>query len=949
MNHETENNMISKLETPMKTNSKRHLPGHPSRTGRAALAVLAIFALCLGFLRTAQAATVTNLFEGFEGSFPSDNGWTVGDANATGTNAWWDDVNNTIGTVPSHSGSWKGYSAGVGFAGTAAAPLYQPYMDSYMRRTLDLRTNCSPFLNFWYRTPGIETCCDHLVVSVGGTVVFSNATATANWNLVSVNLSAWGLGQPTLEFLFHSDFSGQFEGVYLDDIQVTSTPATATIFANVVWGSQQDTDGDGCLTATNNTFRLIWDPDISCAGTNTMSVFEKIYRRTCGAGAWTLYHTTADHIITGTSGSDQQYLDIPATAGCACYDYAIEVYRTGQVTPDAFRDPSSNPILGGHREELLSQETATIFSAYFSNQLDRDGDGCWAATNDFFRIIYDVDVVGGSGILNVFEKVYYRQCGAGSWTFYTTTPNHAITNGIGGDSFYVDIGASPSCACYDYRIETYRVGQTNFDFAMDSSINANLAGHKEEYSSQDWPTVKIFNAYWSNQSDTDGDGCWTAPNDTFRLVYDPDLTNCELYTVTAYEKVYSRPTGNTNWTLYTTTANHLITNCLGSDSVYVDLPAHDACSQYDYKIELYRLGHPTPDFVADPSNFPALSAHKEELQREEKANFFTAYWAYQQDSDGDGCWASTNNTFRLVYDPDVVGCYGSLTVFEKVYYQTCGSGNWNLSTTTTNHVISGCPVDLNYVDIPAASGCACYNYMIEIYRAGQLVPDQTLSPTNYAPVLANHREELYLQDECSLATATVFDAWWSYQVDTDGDSCWEPTAPSGYHLNWDPDVSLGGICTLSVYEKVYLRQCGSAIWSLFTTNASHTITGLSIADQQFITMPAGPSCACYEYKIEVYRTGQVAPDYTRDPTNDLDLANHHEEALGPRPPLTITRAGNNVVISWPVTFTGFTLQSASALPPGTWSPVGPAPVIVGSQWNVTNAIGSKTYYRLVNP
>jgi len=294
-----------------------------------------------------------------------------------------------------------------------------------------------------------------------------------------------------------------------------------------------------------------------------------------------------------------------------------------------------------------------------------------------------------------------------------------------------------------------------------------------------------------------------------------------------------------------------------------------------------------------------------------------------------------------------VGCSGTLTVFEKVYLQLCGGTTWSLYTTTANHVINGCAIDANYVDIPAGSGCSCYNYMIEVYRVGQNVPDFTLDPTNYPSVLANHNEELYLQDECSLATATIYDAWWTYQVDTDGDGCWEAPASTGYHLNWDPDVSVGGTCTLSVFEKVYIRQCGSASWSLWNTTASHVITGLSIANQQYIDMPAGLDCTCFEYKIEVYRTGQVTPDYTRDPTNDLDLANHREEALN-RPPLTITRAGSNVVLCWPTNFIGFTLQSASALPPVTWGGVAPPPVIVGNQYMVTNTIGSSSkFYHLI--
>jgi hypothetical protein len=125
MNEQPDNAMISKWEMAMKTNHKRFLAG---RSGRAALAVFTMIAMCFGLMRTALADTL--LFEGFEGLFPSDNGWTVGDSNATGTPAYWDDVLNTFGTAGTHSGSWKGYCAGSGFAGTTAAPLYQTYMDA---------------------------------------------------------------------------------------------------------------------------------------------------------------------------------------------------------------------------------------------------------------------------------------------------------------------------------------------------------------------------------------------------------------------------------------------------------------------------------------------------------------------------------------------------------------------------------------------------------------------------------------------------------------------------------------------------------------------------------------------------------------------------------------------------------------------------------------------------
>src|SRR5258708_6140004 len=61
------------------------------------------------------------LSENFESAFPAFNGWTVGDTNV---NAYWGQTFTTFGTVAAHSGFWKGYCAGVGYLGTASAPLY---------------------------------------------------------------------------------------------------------------------------------------------------------------------------------------------------------------------------------------------------------------------------------------------------------------------------------------------------------------------------------------------------------------------------------------------------------------------------------------------------------------------------------------------------------------------------------------------------------------------------------------------------------------------------------------------------------------------------------------------------------------------------------------------------------------------------------------------------------
>lgn len=69
-------------------------------------------------------------------------------------------------------------------------------------------------------------------------------------------------------------------------------------------------------------------------------------------------------------------------------------------------------------------------------------------------------------------------------------------------------------------------------------------------------------------------------------------------------------------------------------------------------------------------------------------------------------------------------------------------------------------------------------------------------------------------------------------------------------------------------------------------------------------------------------------------------------ALGPpsstAPALSIARAGNGDVISWPATFTNFVLQFSPSLNPANWQPVGNSGVTV-----TNSASGTQGFYRLI--
>ena len=67
------------------------------------------------------------------------------------------------------------------------------------------------------------------------------------------------------------------------------------------------------------------------------------------------------------------------------------------------------------------------------------------------------------------------------------------------------------------------------------------------------------------------------------------------------------------------------------------------------------------------------------------------------------------------------------------------------------------------------------------------------------------------------------------------------------------------------------------------------------------------------------------------------------------PMLTITESAPNVLVTWPSSITGYTLQSASDLTSPSWSTVSLPPAVVGSLFIVTDsASAGARFYRLAH-
>ncbi len=184
-----------------------------------------VAALLLAVVPSSRALT-TNFFEGFEAGLTN---WVVGDADPTGTSAYWGVVNSAFGGESTRSGAFKAYCAANGHGGTPAAPTYRDYMVAYLSRTVNLTGMTNGTLSFWYKTPSIEARYDFAKVLINNDVLWSTDADQTSWRQVSLSLESYIGQNVNLTFQFTSDVSFVEEGFYVDDVLVTDayTPPPA--------------------------------------------------------------------------------------------------------------------------------------------------------------------------------------------------------------------------------------------------------------------------------------------------------------------------------------------------------------------------------------------------------------------------------------------------------------------------------------------------------------------------------------------------------------------------------------------------------------------------------------------------------------------------------------------------------------------------------------------------
>ncbi len=169
----------------------------------------------------------TTIFsEGFESGFGNGiNGWSVGDSNPSGITAYWNDVSSAFGGEGTHSGNYKAYCAGTGYGGSSSSPTYQNYMDAYMTRTVNLIGYDDAYVQFYYKMPppiDIEdtTAYDYGQLKIGTIKLEKYDTAKTSWTFSRVYLTDYAGGVVDLTWNFHSDSVFVYEGWYIDDISI---------------------------------------------------------------------------------------------------------------------------------------------------------------------------------------------------------------------------------------------------------------------------------------------------------------------------------------------------------------------------------------------------------------------------------------------------------------------------------------------------------------------------------------------------------------------------------------------------------------------------------------------------------------------------------------------------------------------------------------------------------
>ena len=352
------------------------------------------------------------------------------------------------------------------------------------------------------------------------------------------------------------------------------------------WGDAIDGDGDGYTR-----YRKLYT-DVDVDDGSTRSIYLKIYRKLATSSTYSLYFTTPNYQITGTSSDDWIWVAIGLPnpeLDHNIYDFKSEAYEAGGSTVVASRDADADADLNDESFETASQDVSGIYSVYdcyWGDAVDGDGDGY----TRYRKLYSDVDVNDGS-TRSIYLKIYRKLATSSTYSLYYTTSNYQITGTSGDDWIWVAIGLpNPELDhnIYDFKSEAYEAGGSTVVASRDADADTDLNDKWFETASQDVSGIySVYDCYWGDAIDGDGDG-YTR----YRKLYtDVDVNDGSTRSI--YLKIYRKLATSPTYSLYYTTPNYQITGTSGDDWIWVaiGLPNPELDHNiYDFKSEAYEAG-----------------------------------------------------------------------------------------------------------------------------------------------------------------------------------------------------------------------------------------------------------------------------------------------------------------------------------------------------------------------
>ena len=357
-------------------------------------------------------------------------------------------------------------------------------------------------------------------------------------------------------------------------------PAYTLDIFDAQWISGTDLDEDGYW----ETRRLAWDADVSNPAL-TKSVKVRVYARPTGATAWTAIGTTGCYSITGGSTSDVYYADVSGFPR-GSWDFKLDLYECDGTSVAASYGPADDSDLSAkHFEELA----CAIYDVAWTDKLDVDGDGCWESA----RLWWDADV-SGDLTKSVQARIYYRPTGSASWSYLLTTNCYTITGTSSSDVAWVDLSAAAAQGSFDFAIELYECAGSSPVATLGPTDVTDLYGRCFE------PALTIFDAWWTNVVDVDGDGFWESAD----LTWDADVVGSSA-AASVQGSIFYRIAGVSEWTLLGTTNCYTITGNSQLDTYAVRI-GYMARACYEFWIDLYDCGGTLPAARRGPGDDPDL-------------------------------------------------------------------------------------------------------------------------------------------------------------------------------------------------------------------------------------------------------------------------------------------------------------------------------------------------------